>query len=108
MAEDQGPEGAEEAVEGAPGEVGGASRVGPAAGPIARPQEPGKKKVQEQREGTRTWVAYFLLSIFAALLLGGAAAAFYGGDAWLNYDNFLRFTLPAVTGLLGTAFGSQR
>ncbi len=35
-----------------------------------------------------------------------------GGEVWNNYDEFLRFALPAVTGLLGTAmgfyFGSQR
>lgn len=120
MSEPQEPQQGEQ--QSGPAEESGAAPVSPvpigqeatlaSTGRATEVPVPLEREVGRRREQTRTDVTNVLLFILIALLVGGGLAAFVGGEAWKNYDSFLRFALPAVTGLLGTAlgfyFGSQR
>lgn len=73
---------------------------------------PPETPVEEKREDARLAFTIILLLIFGFQLIIGAIALFVGPDTWSNAQDYLRVTLPATLGVLGSAigfyFGSQR
>jgi len=112
VAEDKGPENAQETTEAAPGETGGASRGSPAAGPIAKPAELASKPVDAKREDARKVIAYVLLGILIGQLIFFGGSVFGDAQTWERSQEFIQVTLAGTLGLLGSAigfyFGSQR
>lgn len=96
----------------APEDEGGASYVAREIDPVDSASGFDQRPVEQRRESVRGSVTGWLIAIFIFVLGFGIIAVFVGGEAWMRYEDFLRFALPAVTGLLGTAigfyFGSQR
>ncbi len=68
--------------------------------------------LEEKREDARLAFTVILLLIFGFQLIIGAIALFVGPDTWNNAQEYLRVTLPATLGVLGSAigfyFGSRR
>lgn len=97
-------------VESPASEESGASLVQSPADTVDQPQPP--REVQQQREDARLVFTVLLLVIFALQLAIGAIALFVGPETWSNAEEYLRVTLPATLGVLGSAigfyFGSQR
>ncbi len=64
------------------------------------------KTIEEQRESTAKWLAYVIAGVFALTTLVTIAALI-----WLDPSKtptlleFVKVILPALTALLGTAFG---
>jgi hypothetical protein len=73
---------------------------------------PEQRELEHRREDARLAFTVVMLLIFAAQLLLGGIAVFVGPESWNNAQDYLRVTLPATLGVLGSAigfyFGSQR
>lgn len=90
--------------------------VGPPSVPATQEVEaddvtpPESEPIEHKREDARQAFTIVMLFIFAAQLAVGALAVFFGD--WTNAEEYLKVTLPATIGILGSAigfyFGSQR
>lgn len=76
------------------------------------PEPPPRQPIEEQREDARQTYTIVLLLVFVFQLAIGAIALFFGRHVFANAEEYLRVTLPATLGLLGSAmgfyFGSRR
>jgi len=81
-------------------------------GPVDHLNPPEQRPVEQQREDARLAFTIVMLLLFGVQLLLGGIAVFVGPESWNNAQDYLRVTLPATLGLLGSAigfyFGSQR
>lgn len=72
---------------------------------------PDQRPVEQKREDARLQFTGAMLFIFGLQLVIGGVAIFIPG-AWQHAQEFLRVTLPATLGVLGSAigfyFGSER
>jgi hypothetical protein len=89
---------------------GGAPSVSSAQPPVDHTRRPGVEPIEKQREDARQAYTIFMLLIFAGQLLIGGIAVFTG--SWASAEEYLKLTVPATIGVLGSAigfyFGSQR
>jgi hypothetical protein len=72
---------------------------------VSEVEEPVDRETGRRREEVRGTVTYWLMGIFAGVLLVGAITIFVGGQSWTNAQDFLQTAIPAITGLLGSAMG---
>jgi hypothetical protein len=75
------------------------------AGPVDHLNPPQQRELEQQREDARLIFTIVMLLLFGLQLLFGGIAVFVGPGSWANAQDFLRVTLPATLGLLGSAIG---
>ena len=66
---------------------------------------PQARTIQEKQENVRGRLAQGLTIIFAVVLILPFVLHMFSPDSWDNAQEWLQVTLPAITGLLGSAMG---